>query len=142
MLGTAGALEVVKEELADPTSDRVIEVLVLAHERGGQIVSEILEDLVVVTTKDLKVLDEIETEGLEMKINARAVLVLPWFVLLALTMRAGQFRDFYQSAAGLAVVVVGAGLSALGYAWISRLGRMHSEQRVFGSGCVTTGVAA
>ena len=142
MLGTAGALEVVKEELADPTSDRVIEILVLAHERGGQIVKEILEDLVVVTTKDLKVLDEIETEGLEMKINARAVLVLPWFVLLALTMRAGPFREFYQSAAGLAVVVVGAGLSALGYAWISRLGRLHSEQRVFGSGGVRPGGAS
>ena len=38
---------------------------------------EILDDLVVATTKDLKVLDEIETEGLEMRINARAVLVLP-----------------------------------------------------------------
>ena len=49
---------------------------------------EILEDLVVATTKDLKVLDEIDTEGLEMRINARAVLVLPWFVLVALTARA------------------------------------------------------
>jgi tight adherence protein B len=85
MLGTVGALEIVKDELADPTSDRIIEVLVLAYERGGQIVKEILEDLVVSTTKDLKVLDEIDTEGLEMKINARAVLVLPWFVLVALT---------------------------------------------------------
>ena len=131
MLGTQAALEVVKEEVADPTSDRVIEVLILAHERGGQIVKDILEDLVVATTKDLKVLDEIETEGLEMKINARAVLVLPWFVLVALTMRAGPFRDFYQSGAGLAVVVAGAGLSVLGYAWISRLGRAHEEQRVF-----------
>jgi len=120
----------------------VLEILVLAHERGGQIVKEILEDLVVVTTKDLKVLDEIETEGLEMKINARAVLVLPWFVLLALTMRAGPFRAFYQSAAGLAVVVVGAGLSALGYAWISRLGRVHSEQRVFGSAGISRGSAS
>ncbi len=72
MLGTVPALEVVKEELADPTSDRVIEVLILAQERGGQIVKEILEDLVVTTTKDVKVLEEIETEGLEMKINARA----------------------------------------------------------------------
>jgi len=142
MLGTAGALEVVKEELADPTSDRVLEILVLAHERGGQIVKEILEDLVVVTTKDLKVLDEIETEGLEMKINARAVLVLPWFVLLALTLRAGPFREFYQSPAGLAVVVAGAGLSTIGYAWISRLGRAHSEQRVFGSAGESTGAGA
>lgn len=131
MLGTQAALEVVKEEVADPTSDRVIEVLILAHERGGQIVKEILEDLVVATTKDLKVLDEIETEGLEMKINARAVLVLPWFVLVALTMRSGPFREFYQSGAGLAVVVAGAGLSLLGYGWISRLGRAHEEQRVF-----------
>ncbi|HXY91617.1 MAG TPA: hypothetical protein VEP49_04010, partial [Acidimicrobiia bacterium] len=57
MLGTVPALEVVREELADPTSDRVIEVLILASERGGQIVNEILGDLVVATTKDLKVLD-------------------------------------------------------------------------------------
>ena len=100
MLGTVPALEVIREELADPTSDRVIEVLILASERGGQIVKEILEDLVVATTKDLKVLDEIETEGLEMRINARAVLVLPWFVLVALTLRGGAFREFYASSAG------------------------------------------
>ena len=31
MLGTVPALELVKSELADPTSDRVIEVLILAH---------------------------------------------------------------------------------------------------------------
>jgi tight adherence protein B len=137
VLGTAAALEVVKEELADPTSDRIIEVLVLAHERGGQIVKEILEDLVVSTTKDLKLLDDIETEGLEMKINARAVLVLPWLVLVALTLRAGPFRDFYQSPAGLLVVLAGAGLSAMGYAWISRLGHAHEEPRVFGSPAVS-----
>jgi tight adherence protein B len=142
MLGTAVALELVKEELSDPTSDRVLEILVLAHERGGQIVKEILEDLVVVTTKDLKVLDEIETEGLEMKINARAVLVLPWFVLLALTMRAGPFREFYQSAAGLLVVLAGAALSVLGYVWISRLGRTHTEQRVFGSAGTSAGATS
>ena len=32
MLGTVAALEVVKEELGDPTSDRIIEVLILAHD--------------------------------------------------------------------------------------------------------------
>ena len=77
-----------------------IEVLILAHERGGQIVKEILDDLVVATTKDLKVLDEIETEGLEMKINARAVLVLPWFVLVALTLRGGRVPRLLPVAGG------------------------------------------
>ncbi len=132
MLGTVPALEVVKSELADPTSDRVIEVLVLAQERGGPIVRQILDDLVVATTKDVKVLDEIDSEGLEMRINARAVMVMPWLVLVALTIRPGAFRAFYQTTAGLMVVVVGAALSAVGSWWISRLGRALDEQRVFG----------
>lgn len=131
MLGPTAALEMVKSELADPTSDRVIEVLILAQERGGPIVSRILDDLVVATTKDVKVLEEVESEGLEMKLNARAVLVMPWLVLVALTLRDGAFRDFYSSSAGLVVVVVGAALCALGGWWISRLGRAHEERRVF-----------
>jgi Flp pilus assembly protein TadB len=111
----------------------VIEVLVLAHERGGQIVRDILEDLVAATTRDLKLLEEVETEGLEMKINARAVLVLPWLVLLALTVREGPFRDFYRSAGGLLVVLVAGALSAVGGFLIARLARTRAEQRVFGS---------
>jgi tight adherence protein B len=132
MLGPVAALEVVKAELADPTSDRVIEVLILAQERGGPIVARILDDLVVATTKDVKVIEEVESEGLEMKLNARAVLVMPWLVLVALTVRGGAFRDFYSSSAGLVVVLVGAALCALGAWWIGRLGRDHEEQRVFG----------
>lgn len=133
MLGTIPALEIIKEELADATSDRVIEVLILAHERGGQIVKRILEDLVVATTRDLKVLDEIETEGLEMKINARAVLVLPWLVLVMLTLSGGSFRDFYRGPGGLVVVCLGAVGSGLGAWLIGRLGRNEGERRVFGS---------
>lgn len=133
MLGTVPALEVVKEELADPTSDRVIEVLILAHERGGQIVRLILEDLVSATTRDLKVAEEIRSEGLEMKINARSVVVLPWMVLVMLTLRPGAFRDFYSSPAGVAVVLVGAALSVVGAWVIGRLGREQTEKRVFGA---------
>ena len=78
VLGTGPALELLKEDLADATSDRVLEVLILAQERGGAIVREILDDLVGATTRDLKLLEELETEGLEMRINSRAVMVLPW----------------------------------------------------------------
>jgi len=136
MLGTATALEVVKEELADPTSDRVIEVLILALERGGEIVQEILDDLIVATTRDVKVLEEIETDGLEMRINARAVLVLPWLVLVALTLRAGPFRDFYQSSGGLVVILCGAVLTVIGYGLVTRLARTHTEPRVFDSASI------
>ncbi len=134
VFGTAAALEHVKERMSDPTSDRVIEVLLVANERGGAIVREILNDLVVATTKDLKVLEEIDTEGLEMRINARAVLVLPWFVLVALTLRAGPFRDFYRSTAGMLVVGAAGMLSALGAWWLGRLGAQPMEPRVFAGG--------
>ncbi len=132
VLGTGPALELVKEELADPTSDRVIEVLLLAHERGGSIVRSILEDLVDATTRDLKLLDELETEGLEMRINARAVVVLPWLVLVALTIRRGPFRDFYRSSGGLVTLVVAGVLTALGVFALGRLGQEPAEERVFG----------
>ena len=132
VLGTGPALELVKEELADPTSDRVIEVLLLAHERGGPIVRNILEDLVDATTRDLKLIDALETESLEMRINARAVVVLPWLVLVALTARAGPFRDFYRSSGGFVTLVVAACLTAVGMLFLGRLGRDEDEERVFG----------
>jgi tight adherence protein B len=132
MLGTVAALEIVKEELADPTSDRVLEVLMLAHERGGGIVRAILEDLVDATSRDLKLLDQLETESLEMRINARAVVVLPWLVLVFLTMSDGPFRDFYRSGRGFATLAVGAVLSLIGLAVLGRLGKRVEEPRVFG----------
>jgi len=133
VLGTGPALELVEEELADPTSDRVIEVLLLAHERGGPIVRRVLEDLIDATTRDLKLLDALETEGLEMRINSRAVVVLPWLVLVALTARAGPFRDFYRSSGGLVTLVVAACLTAVGMFFLGRLGRDEDEPRIFGS---------
>ena len=66
-----------------------------------------------------------------MRINARAVLVLPWAVLVALTLRPGPFRDFYQSTPGVLVVLGAAVLSVLGATWLSRLGRQPAEPRVF-----------
>jgi len=133
VLGTVPALDLIKEDLADATSDRVLEVLILAQERGGAIVRDILDDLVGATTRDLKLLEELETEGLEMRINARAVMVLPWCVLVALTARPGAFRAFYQSSAGVLTLVVAGILTIVGVAVLGRLGREPVEARPFSS---------
>ncbi|MBW3601632.1 MAG: type II secretion system F family protein [Actinobacteria bacterium] len=131
-LGVVPALEIVREQLSDPTSDRIIEVLVLAHERGGRIVSEVLRDLSDATVRDIRASEEVATSGLEQRINGRAVFVLPWAVLLLLTARPGDFRIFYQSPDGVLVVAVAAGLSLLGVWLLGRLGREPLEERVFG----------
>lgn len=130
-LGVVPALELVKDDIADPTADRVIEVLILAYERGGPVVPEILQDLAEATTRDLWTNEQIRTEALEQKINSRVVFVLPWVVLVAMTARSGAFREFYSSPAGLLVVVVGGVMSLLGVLIASRLGAQPSEHRVF-----------
>jgi tight adherence protein B len=130
-LGVVPALEMIKSDLADPTSDRVIEVLILAYERGGAVVPEILSDLAEATTRDLWTLEEIRTEALEQKINSRVVFVLPWLVLVAMTARSGAFREFYSSSAGILVAVIGGVMSVVGVIIASRLGSQPSEPRVF-----------
>lgn len=131
-LGVVAALEMVKEDLADPTSDRVIEVLILAYQRGGTVVPEILSDLAEATTRDLWAMEQVRTEVLEQKINSRVVFVLPWLVLVAMTARSGAFREFYGTPAGVLVVVIGGAMSLVGMVVTSRLGGQPAEPRVFG----------
>jgi Flp pilus assembly protein TadB len=131
MLGVAPTLELVKADFNDATSDRIIEVLILADERGGAIVREILSDLTDATTRDLRMLEEIETDGLEMRINARAVVAMPWFVLVALTVRPGPFRSFYRSGGGGVVLLLALGMTLIGVFVLRRLGREPVEPRVF-----------
>ena len=93
----------------------------------------ILDDLVRATSRDLKLLEELETEGLEMRINARAVMVLPWCVLVALTARPGAFRAFYQSSGGVVTLVVAGVLTMAGVTVLGRLGRGVAVARPFAS---------
>lgn len=132
-IGTLAALEIIRADLADPVSDRVIEVLIIASERGGSAVRTILEDLAASITADLRVLDELDTEVLESRINARAVVVLPWVALVMLNQGGGAFRDFYATSAGIVVVGIGAVLTLLGSAIVVRLGRLPVETRVLHS---------
>lgn len=133
-VGVPAALRSIGERMADPTTDRVVEILVLAHEHGGSVVPEILRDLADATTRDLWALEEIRTQALEHRINARVVFVLPWVVLAAMTARTGAFRDFYASKAGWVVVAIGALMSMTGMAVVARLGRDPVEPRVLGGG--------
>ncbi len=131
-LGVVPALEMVREDLSDPTSDRVVEVLVLAYERGGTVVPEILDDLANATTRDLWTMEQVRTEALEQKINSRVVFVLPWLVLVAITARNGAFREFYSTSTGVLVVAIGGALSLIGVAIASKMSAQPPEPRVFG----------
>lgn len=130
VLGFAGALDGVRNELADPVADRVVEILILAEERGGAIVPGLLERLAESIADDLHAAEEIRTNSLEQRLNARIVTVVPWVVLFLLTLRDGPYRAFYGSAPGFVVIVVAAVITFLGGALIARLGRRPDEPRV------------
>lgn len=124
------ALQAVQAELADPVSDRVITVLLVAHEQGSGVVLDVLRELADATAKDVRLHDEIETAQLERRIEARAAVVLPFGVLVLLCSSSPPYRDFYSTAAGLMVIFVGSAMALAGMAVISRLGRLPVERRV------------
>ena len=133
LLGFQAALESIRAHVADPTTDRVVEILLVAHEAGGGLTADILEDLAVARTADLRAAEEIQTAALEQHLNARIVFVLPWLVLVLLTAAEGAYRDFYRTTgAGLFVIALGAVLTTSGAMLLRKLGAVEIEERVLG----------
>ncbi len=129
-LDQRSALEAVRDELADPLSDRIIEVLLIALEQGSSIVVDILDDLARSATNDLQLIEEIETAQLETRIESVGATVLPFVVLAFLCATAPGYRDFYSSPAGWFVVAIGGVSSLVGLVVISRLSRIPGEDRI------------
>lgn len=128
------ALEVVREELADPVSDRIIEIVLIAFDQGASIVIDVLGDLADATAADLRLNEEIVTAQLETRLEAWGASVLPFAVLGLLCATTPEYRAFYSSPAGWAVLGIGVAMSAAGLVAISRLGRVPAEERILAGG--------
>ena len=124
------ALEAVRQELADPLSDRVCEVLTIATTKGSRIAVRVLGDIADATAADVQLDERLKTAGVETRLNARAVFALPWLTLIVLCGRPGQFRDYYASGAGARVLLLSAAMSAGGMLVVRRLVTMPAEPRV------------
>lgn len=133
LLGFTTALELVREQLADPTSDRVIEVLLIAHEWGGELVVSVLSDLANEVTEDLRTDRAIRAEGTTQRIESWVVGVTPWLLLVYLTASQGSYRTFYQSGTGRLVVLAAAIWWAMGLIVLHVLKKRDVEARVLGS---------
>ncbi len=128
------ALEVVREDLADPMSDRIIEILLLAFDQGTSVVIDILDELADSSTLDLRLLEEVETSQLETRLEARGATFMPFVVLAILCATTTGYREFYSSPAGWLVVSLGGVMAAVGLVVISRLGQVPAEERILAGG--------
>lgn len=122
-------LDALKEHLSDPVGDRLIESLRIAREVGGSDLGRLLRTLSSFLRQDNYTRAELETRQSWTVSAARLAVAAPWLVLLMLSLRPESVRA-YSSWTGVLVLAVGAGVSALAYWLMLRLGRLPEEQRV------------
>lgn len=119
-----------KETLADPVADRIIETLRMTRQVGGTELIPVLRSLSSAVRTDALLRAEVESRQSWVRTAAVLGVVAPWIVLGLLTLRPEGVAA-YASPAGAVVILTGAGVSVLAYAIMIRLGRLAEPRRLF-----------
>jgi tight adherence protein B len=127
----ADSLDRLKDRLADPVADRIIETLRMSREVGGNELTTVLRNLAVYLRQDAAIRSEVEARQSWIVNAARLGVAAPWIVLLLLSTRP-EAAQAYNSPAGIALIVVGLGLSVVAYRLMIGIGRLPEERRWFG----------
>jgi tight adherence protein B len=129
--GFADSLNRLKDRLADPVADRIIETLRMSREVGGNELTTVLRNLAAYLRQEAAIRSEIEARQSWIVNAARLGVAAPWVVLLLLSTRP-EAAQAYNSPAGIVVIVVGLGLSVIAYRLMIGIGRLPEERRWFG----------
>jgi tight adherence protein B len=122
-------LDRLKDSLADPTADRIIESMRVAREVGGTDLGRLLRTLSQFLREDARTRAELETRQGWTINAARLGLAAPWIVLGLLSLRP-QTVAAYETGAGIAVLAIGAAVSFAAYRVMLRIARLPTEGRV------------
>lgn len=122
-------LDLLKERLSDPVGDRLVESLRIAREVGGSDLGRLLRTLSIFLREDARTRSELEARQSWTVSAARLAVAAPWLVLLVLSARPEAVAA-YSSATGMLILLGGAGISALAYWSMLRIGRLPEEERV------------
>ncbi|GAA4357875.1 type II secretion system F family protein [Angustibacter luteus] len=123
------ALDTLKDRLADPVGDRIVESLRIAREVGGTDLGRLLRTLSGFLRQEARMRSELEGRQGWTVNGARVAVAAPWIVLLLLATRPESVAA-YSRPAGVVVLVGGALVSALSYAAMLRIARLPEERRV------------
>lgn len=123
------ALDGLKERMADPVADRLVEALRIVREVGGTDLGRLLRTLSDFLRADGRARAELAARQSWTVNAARLALAAPWLVLLMLATR-GTALEAYRQPGGVVVLVVGGIASLLAYRLMLRIGRLPEEQRV------------
>lgn len=124
------ALDVLKEHFADPTADRLVEVLRMAREVGGTELPAVLRDLAAHLRQDIALRAEVEARQSWVTNAGKLGLAAPWIVLALLTTRP-EAAAAYATTAGSVLLVVAAVVTAVAYRVMVGIGRLPEDRRWF-----------
>lgn len=125
----ADSLDRLKERLADPVGDRVVEGLRIAREVGGGELGRLLRSLSGYLREDARTRSELESRQAWAVNGARLAVAAPWLVLLMLSLQR-EVITRYASPAGVVVLIVGGACCLVAYRLMVRLGRLPQERRI------------
>jgi tight adherence protein B len=123
------SLDALKDRLADPVADRIVEALRLAREVGGTDLGRLLRTLSGFLREDLATRGELEARASWTVNAARLAVAAPWAVLAMLGSRP-EAAAAYRTPAGLLVLLAGGACSAVAYWLMLRVGRLPDDPRV------------
>lgn len=129
--GFAESLDRLKDRLADPVADRIIETLRMSREVGGSELITVLRNLAIYLRQDAAIRSEVEARQSWIVNAARLGVAAPWVVLLMLSTRPEAARA-YNSPMGIVVILAGLAVSFVAYRIMIGIGRLPEERRWFG----------
>lgn len=130
VLGRFGdCLDRLKERLADPVGDRVVEGLRVAREVGGGELGRLLRTLSGYLRDEARTRSELEARQAWTVNGARLAVAAPWLVLLTMSFQPSVIRR-YASPSGTMVLLLAAGACVVSYRLMMRIGRLPRERRI------------
>jgi len=123
------SLDRLKDRLADPVGDRVVEALRIAREVGGGELGRLLRNLSAYLREDARTRSELEARQAWTVNGARLAVAAPWLVLLFMSVQS-QVIHRYASMAGVVVLAAGAAACVVAYRLMMRIGRLPVERRI------------
>ncbi|MFJ5698126.1 type II secretion system F family protein [Arthrobacter sp. NPDC093139] len=123
------SLNKLKERLADPVADRIIEALRLTREVGGSDLGRLLGTLAEFLRESARTRSELEARQSWTVNAARLAVAAPWLVMVLLVSRPEAVAA-YNTPMGAAVLLGGLVVSMVCYSIMLRIGALPAEERV------------
>lgn len=124
-----GSLNKLKDRLADPVADRIVEALRLTREVGGSDLGKLLGTLAEFLREDARTRSELEARQSWTVNAARLAVAAPWIVMILLASRPEAVQA-YNAPLGAGVLVGGLVVSLVCYSIMLRIGALPQDERV------------